>query len=89
MYKMKIFVAFPILFVEILYVPVTCAGYTRCTEEGILTRFKVCILSDVVFFQMLHLYKLYKTYSLKSNYYPLQVLHIELVYDTRKSSYLV
>lgn len=48
MYKMKIFVAFPILFVEILYVCVKCVGYTRCKEEGILTRFKVCILSDVV-----------------------------------------
>lgn len=35
MYKMKIFIAFPILFVEIRYVPVTCAGYTRCTEEEI------------------------------------------------------
>lgn len=35
MYKMKIFVAFPILFVEILYVCVKCVGYTRCKEEEI------------------------------------------------------
>lgn len=35
MYEMKIFVAFPILFVEILFVCVTCMGYPRCTGKEI------------------------------------------------------
>lgn len=50
MYKMKIFVVFFILFVEIFYVCVKCVGYMRCKEEGILICFKVCIFLDVVFF---------------------------------------